>query len=217
MGQFNNILESLVHLTSDQFMGLLRTPILDKIKAFEGWLNDRVLCGCQSFLDLASVYIEYGGGKDRCAIDMVGPEPIECPPEIYNELVPFPDEYGRAFDKACRAVEGVCDAYEVIAIRGKASAAKESKLAAGIRTAANKLCLSKEALALAALKDHPEWTDSQIAKAAGCKRTSLYDMPAFVKAKAMLKVGKKDLPKGRKDKDGRVEAWEKDDEDDNQA
>jgi hypothetical protein len=42
-------------------------------------------------------------------------------------------------------------------------------------------------------------------------------MPAFVKAKAMLKVGKKDLPKGRKDKDGRVEAWEKDDEDDNQA
>jgi hypothetical protein len=73
--------------------------------------------------------------------------------------------------------------------------------------------LSKEAKALAALVDHPEWNDAQIAEAAGCHVKSLYRMPKFVSAKALLRAGKDQLPTGSKDKDdGSVEAWDEDDE-----
>jgi hypothetical protein len=71
--------------------------------------------------------------------------------------------------------------------------------------------LSKEALALATLRDHPDWTDQQIADTVKCNRTSLYEMPDFVKAKQILKQGKKHFPKGRKDPDGNVEAWRDED------
>jgi hypothetical protein len=56
--------------------------------------------------------------------------------------------------------------------------------------------LSKEALALAALTDHPGWTDEQIATAAGCNAKSLYRMKKFKNAKALLKEGKDDMPRG---------------------
>jgi hypothetical protein len=68
--------------------------------------------------------------------------------------------------------------------------------------------LSKDARALAALADHPDWTDKQIAKAAGCNVKSLYRMKSFTTAKAALKQGRDDMPKGSKSKEGEVEAWQ---------
>jgi hypothetical protein len=69
--------------------------------------------------------------------------------------------------------------------------------------------LSKEAKALAALADHPRWTDEQIAQAAGCNRQSLYRMKKFVAAKRLLKAGRDTLPAGTKDGEtGEVQAWD---------
>jgi hypothetical protein len=77
--------------------------------------------------------------------------------------------------------------------------------------------LSKEAKALAALTDHPDWTDEQIAEAAGCKRQSLYRMKKFTAAKRLLKGGKSDFPVGKKNRDtGTVDAWDNDSDDDNE-
>ena len=77
---------------------------------------------------------------------------------------------------------------------------------------AGKSGLSKEALAIAALKDHPEWSDAEIAKAAGCNRTSLYRMPDFLKARQILRQGKANIPKGSKNaEDGTLEAWDGED------
>jgi len=71
--------------------------------------------------------------------------------------------------------------------------------------------LTGEALALAMLVKHPEWSDTKIAKAVGVYRTTLYDWPNFKKAKEVLKEGKKELPRGSKNGDtGDVEAWEAD-------
>ena len=68
--------------------------------------------------------------------------------------------------------------------------------------------LDKEALALAALVHHPDWTVEQIAKAAGCSRTTLYRMKTFKLAMAVRKSGRQDLPSGRKDdRTGNLEAW----------
>jgi len=68
--------------------------------------------------------------------------------------------------------------------------------------------LSKEAKALAALVDHPDWTDTKIAEAAGCARTELYRMPKYKAAKAAMKSGRQDAPSGVKDaQTGDVEAW----------
>lgn len=46
--------------------------------------------------------------------------------------------------------------------------------------------VSKEAMALAALADHPEWHDEQIADFAGCSRSSLYRMPRYRQAREMV-------------------------------
>jgi hypothetical protein len=74
--------------------------------------------------------------------------------------------------------------------------------------------LSKEARALAALADNPDWTDQQIAEAAGCKRQSLYRMKRFVAAKRLLKDGKKRFPIGSRDREsGDMEAWDDGDDD----
>ncbi len=75
--------------------------------------------------------------------------------------------------------------------------------------------MNKEALALATLVRHPDWSDSKIAATARCQRTSLYRMPNFVKARALLRDTRRDLPRGTKagkhDKDpGSVEAWDPD-------
>jgi hypothetical protein len=46
--------------------------------------------------------------------------------------------------------------------------------------------VSKEAMALAALADHPEWSDDQIAEFAGCNRSSLFRMPRYRYAREIL-------------------------------
>jgi hypothetical protein len=68
---------------------------------------------------------------------------------------------------------------------------------------------SKETLALAALANHPEWTDAKIARAVGCNRASLYRWTKYQQARAILKEDKKRLPRGSKDDKGNLEAWNK--------
>ena len=46
--------------------------------------------------------------------------------------------------------------------------------------------ISKEAMALVALADHPDWSDERIAEMAGCSRSSLYRMPRYMMARQML-------------------------------
>jgi hypothetical protein len=67
--------------------------------------------------------------------------------------------------------------------------------------------ISNEAIALAVLADHPEWTDTQIAKVAGCNRTTLYKWTKYVRAREMLMSEKAARPRGSKSKDGHIEAW----------
>ncbi|HEY8665643.1 MAG TPA: hypothetical protein VIL86_03215, partial [Tepidisphaeraceae bacterium] len=69
--------------------------------------------------------------------------------------------------------------------------------------------LSKEGKALAALVDHPDWTNSQIATAAGCHVKTLNNFKKFNSAKKAMKAGKDNLPTGRKNRDGGIEAWDK--------
>ncbi|MDD4888707.1 MAG: hypothetical protein PHU85_02160 [Phycisphaerae bacterium] len=71
---------------------------------------------------------------------------------------------------------------------------------------ANSLKLSKEAKALAALTDHPDWSNATIAKAAGCHVKSLSRMADFQRARQILASGRADMPRGSKDKDGTLEA-----------
>lgn len=50
--------------------------------------------------------------------------------------------------------------------------------------------MSGEAKVLAVLVDHPDWTDTKIAGAAGVHRTTLYTYDRFVKAREQLKAGR---------------------------
>jgi len=78
-----------------------------------------------------------------------------------------------------------------------------------------KPAMSKKAKALAALADHPDWTDEQIAQAAGCHVKSLYRWKEFVRARELLREGRGDVMRGLKDgKTGDVEAWDDDESDD---
>lgn len=71
--------------------------------------------------------------------------------------------------------------------------------------------LSKKARALAALTDHPDWTDEQIAQAAGCHVKSLYRWKEFRLARELLKGGREEFPRGSKDgESGELEAWDED-------
>jgi hypothetical protein len=47
----------------------------------------------------------------------------------------------------------------------------------------DRIRLTKEGYVIGTLMDHPDWTPEQIARAVGCSRTSLYRMPAYMKAK----------------------------------
>ena len=71
--------------------------------------------------------------------------------------------------------------------------------------------LRREERALGLLAAHPDWTDTQIAKAIGVHRTTLYK-PAWRKyraARAISRGGRGELPRGEKDAEtGRVEAWD---------
>lgn len=72
--------------------------------------------------------------------------------------------------------------------------------------------LSGEEKALALLVKHSEWSDTKIAKAVPCHRTTLYKWDRYMKARAALKSGKSTKPKGSKSGEtGDVEAWESDD------
>jgi AraC-like DNA-binding protein len=50
--------------------------------------------------------------------------------------------------------------------------------------------LSKRAVAMALLIQNPEWSDSDIAKAAGCSRAYLYQIPQYVAAREAMKGGR---------------------------
>jgi len=68
--------------------------------------------------------------------------------------------------------------------------------------------LTGEAKALALLVEHPDWTDTDIAKAIGVNRTTLYKWGKFKKAKEALKQGKNKYPRGSKNgESGEIEAW----------
>ncbi len=71
-----------------------------------------------------------------------------------------------------------------------------------------KTAMTKEARALAILTDHPEWSDADIAKAAGCSRTTLYRWERFRKAREILRTGRQLHPRGTKSAEGDIEAWD---------
>lgn len=73
--------------------------------------------------------------------------------------------------------------------------------------------MPKVSVALAILTQHPEWSDQQIAKAAGCSRTTLYRSPQFRGARAALASGRTERARGTK-YNGQVEAYGGDDGDD---
>src|SRR5262245_33198196 len=72
--------------------------------------------------------------------------------------------------------------------------------------------LTKEEQALGLLIAHPEWTNTQLAKALCISRTTLYGWTKFQLARAWLKGLKERLPRGSKTNDGRLEAYVRDDQ-----
>ena len=68
--------------------------------------------------------------------------------------------------------------------------------------------MCKESQAIALLKDHPDWTVTKIAETIGVSRTTPYSWEDFKKAKEAMEQGRCDIPRGSKDKDGNMEAWD---------
>ena len=69
--------------------------------------------------------------------------------------------------------------------------------------------MSGEARAVGVLAQHPDWTDKQVARAAGVHPKSLYRYQRFKIARGALKdSGQGDLPRGFKTEDGVIEAYE---------
>jgi len=64
------------------------------------------------------------------------------------------------------------------------------------------------AVAIAILKDHPEWSNRKVAQAAGCHHTTLGRSEFYRTAKARLGEAQKErsIKRGWKDKDGNIEA-----------
>jgi hypothetical protein len=58
---------------------------------------------------------------------------------------------------------------------------------------------------------HPDWSVQEIAKAAGCSRSTLYDSPWFRRVHDAMQEHLNDLPRGTKEKDGDMEAWRSED------
>ena len=58
--------------------------------------------------------------------------------------------------------------------------------------------LTTEAKALALRVMHTDWTEARIARAAGCSRQHLYELPAYMAAVAAMKKTKSEYPKGTK-------------------
>jgi hypothetical protein len=65
--------------------------------------------------------------------------------------------------------------------------------------------LDPVALAIAFMKDHPEWSARKLAQAAGCSHTTLTRSPLFRKAKALASA-KQSRPQGWRLSDGRIDA-----------
>ena len=72
--------------------------------------------------------------------------------------------------------------------------------------------LSNEALGLTILQQHPDWTNTRIAKEVGVSRTTVYRWKSFKGARQVLReAGKARFPRGQKDADdGTMEAWDSD-------
>lgn len=64
------------------------------------------------------------------------------------------------------------------------------------------------AVAIAILKDHPEWSDRKVAQSARCHHTTLGRSEFYRTAKARLREAQKErsIKRGWKDKDGNIEA-----------
>lgn len=68
--------------------------------------------------------------------------------------------------------------------------------------------LTGEEKALALLVGHSGWSDTRIAKAVPCSRTTLYKWQRYRNARKALEANRDRLPKGSKDGEtGNVEAW----------
>jgi len=72
----------------------------------------------------------------------------------------------------------------------------------------NDVNLSLDEKAVALKVNDPELSVTTIARRLGCSRQQLYNLPKFHTILGILKTGKQELPKGSKDKDGTVEAWQ---------
>ena len=83
----------------------------------------------------------------------------------------------------------------------------EPERTAAVREAAEPPELAPKKRALLVLMDHPDWPVRKIAKAVGCSRTTLYGYKDFRAALAIIRGGKRELPRGRK-KAGDIEAFE---------
>ena len=69
--------------------------------------------------------------------------------------------------------------------------------------------LSMEDRVIGALSRNPDASDAEIARIAGCNRTSLYRMERFKTARKAMERSRHDLPRGEKDEaTGTVEAWD---------
>ncbi|MBN2019293.1 MAG: hypothetical protein JW749_03610 [Sedimentisphaerales bacterium] len=67
---------------------------------------------------------------------------------------------------------------------------------------------SKEAQALICLVEHPEWSNTKIAKAIGVNRTTLYKWKFFKDSRKLMKEKERKIPYGNKDETGKIEAWD---------
>jgi len=77
-------------------------------------------------------------------------------------------------------------------------------------TDASRPKLGKQAIAIATLVDHPDWSNEQIAEAVGChvKTLSSKGWKKFKGARLALADGRNNMPMGSKDKEtGDMEAW----------
>lgn len=70
--------------------------------------------------------------------------------------------------------------------------------------------LKGEERALALLVSHPEWTNTEVAKAVPCNRTTLYKWKNYRKARKALEQSRQSMPGGSKDAEtGHIEAWDR--------
>jgi len=69
--------------------------------------------------------------------------------------------------------------------------------------------LSIDARAVSVLIENPGLSDIEVSRIVGCSRTTLYKQKNYPKARAMIRLGKKELPHGEK-YNGNIDAFEDD-------